>query len=428
MANEIDTTTETPETPDNVFEIPEENVTTLFEKLAKLNRRAAKLDCPLVACEEIARELRPYHRCDNPDRCSNEYCEVSRLWITFRIEGAAPKLAGWEFVASLSHEQEGGVFISAVPGESIPVEFRNVRPGRCDHCNAVRRRRDTFVVRNEETGEHKVVGRQCVADFLGGQDPKRIASYLTALWVFMAGLGDEEGFGGGGSYVYHWDVERMLAVASMFVRTCGWLGRSKAREWDRHDATADLTLDHLIGPGARATAEEWELFRANEAAISGSDQDKARKILWWAGETFFGRTDLSDYEHNLVVALSGSVTAKTLGVAASAVVAYDRAMVRLAERKARENSPSRHLHAPGKRFDFKAEVTMVRWVEGDYGTTTVLKFRDSDGNVLTWFASGSKDIEVGQSFAIRATVKKHDNYRGEDQTVITRAKLTELAT
>ena len=52
----------------------------------------------------------------------------------------------------------------------------------------------------------------------------------------------------------------------------------------------------------------------------------------------------------------------------------------------------------------------------------------TDGNLLIkWFATGVRDYEPGQRVRIlRATVKDHETFRDQDQTVVTRAKLEPL--
>ena len=60
--------------------------------------------------------------------------------------------------------------------------------------------------------------------------------------------------------------------------------------------------------------------------------------------------------------------------------------------------------------------------EGDYGLTTILKLADESDNILTWFASGSKSYQKGDKVSLKATIKKHDEFKGVKQTVITRAK------
>jgi len=49
---------------------------------------------------------------------------------------------------------------------------------------------------------------------------------------------------------------------------------------------------------------------------------------------------------------------------------------------------------------------------------------DLSGNHLTWFASGS-DMEVGNTYKLLGTIKKHDEYNGVKQTILTRCKVKE---
>jgi hypothetical protein len=400
----------------------------LFDRLGKLNKKARKLGCPEVAAEELARETRTEHRDDEGHaelgRCPGGWCAVERVWVRYRIEGDAPKLAGYSFVATLAHTVgAAGVFLATVPGETVPPEFRDVEPGRCDHCKAHRRRTETFVVRHDETGEHKVVGRNCVADFLGGRDPKAIASYLTWVKKLLASLDGEELGGCSGSYVPDaFNPATVLAYAVYFIALDGWVSRAVAREYHSKVATADTVWGCLTPFSDREKAEARKVRKD----VSDADHEKARKVLWWVATEFLDKPDRSDYEHNLVVSLSGSITRRTVGVAASAVIAYDRAMGLLAEKKARAASPSKHLYEPKVRFETEATVVFDKVLESDWGTTHLIKFRDDYGNMITWFASGTKEVEIGKRFKVRATVKKHETFRGEASTVVTRAVLTEL--
>ena len=48
-------------------------------------------------------------------------------------------------------------------------------------------------------------------------------------------------------------------------------------------------------------------------------------------------------------------------------------------------------------------------------------FRDADNRVAVWFTS-PKEIELNKTYYITGTVKQHQIYRGERQTVLTRCK------
>jgi hypothetical protein len=83
---------------------------------------------------------------------------------------------------------------------------------------------------------------------------------------------------------------------------------------------------------------------------------------------------------------------------------------------------SKHVGRPKQRLTFSATVERKSWFEGNYGVTHIYKFRTTDGNALTWFASRDQDLAVGDAVTLTGTVKKHDDYRGEAQTVLTRCK------
>lgn len=98
-----------------------------------------------------------------------------------------------------------------------------------------------------------------------------------------------------------------------------------------------------------------------------------------------------------------------------------------------KNGDSTHVGTVGTREDFILTLTKMLPLEGgDWGPTYLHKFRDQ-GNVVSWFSSnichvipGSEDreeLEPGHTYTVKATVKRHQDFKGEPQTLITRAKI-----
>ncbi len=56
----------------------------------------------------------------------------------------------------------------------------------------------------------------------------------------------------------------------------------------------------------------------------------------------------------------------------------------------------------------------------------IVKMRDGDDNVFTWFASGYQNLKRGDRVSVRGTIKKHDEYQGTKQTILTRCKVTKF--
>ena len=127
------------------------------------------------------------------------------------------------------------------------------------------------------------------------------------------------------------------------------------------------------------------------------------------------------------MAREGLTTLRGMGIAVSMVRAYQRSMEKeRADRKAADRKPSEHVGEIGVRREFTLTCHRIFETEGNYGVTGIHKMTDPDGNELTWFASGGTQwMEEGRTYRAKATVKKHDEYRGTKQTIVNRLKTIE---
>lgn len=62
--------------------------------------------------------------------------------------------------------------------------------------------------------------------------------------------------------------------------------------------------------------------------------------------------------------------------------------------------------------------------QGRYGYSQVVKFEDENGNALTWFTAVNIPVEVGSKCKLSGTIKKHDQYKDEKTTLITRCRIS----
>lgn len=78
----------------------------------------------------------------------------------------------------------------------------------------------------------------------------------------------------------------------------------------------------------------------------------------------------------------------------------------------------------------EAAVTLARQVTYETHftyrgeTNYIYIFTDDNGNTIVWKTSAWQDIDEGQRYAIRGTVKEHNEYKGTKQTILTRCKIT----
>ncbi len=355
------------------------------------------------------------------------------------LTGETPRLNGWRFVATLQH-LDGENIVRVLPGQEISPAYRT-RGSVCDHCRANRRRNDTYVLRHDD-GRTMQVGSSCIRDFLGGDDAADIAARaeIIALGASVAGDG-EEGFGRIGGHGETL-LSEYLPIVSWVVRVEGWVSRTVARERDRPEtATADRA---------------WFLMtNGNERRKAGCEPTSEDTSDAFAAETWAeSLTDeaveasSSDYLHNLrAIARTGLASFRTAGIAASMVTAHQREIGKARQRAERAARPTLNAHVGevGARVTFglpaktgkkgqplkgapcvlRTEPVTLDFVTGyetEFGYTTVLKFRTNDGATLVWKASSTEigRDDVGRRFTIAGTVKKHDEYKGEKQTLLSR--------
>jgi hypothetical protein len=419
------------------------------EKVIRLNRRAAKLNLPAIEIDQSpAAPLACFRRDDitvalelSDDRVEalkRDHRYRFRLVSTVNVEiiGQAPTLNGWRLAATLepTPNGEGGWtnIVKSIIGENIRNEFRQA-VGRCDHCRTDRRRKETFVVIHDN-GDQKVVGRNCIADFLGHEDINALANYAAALAEFGASIGemmavetveDDDRYFSGGTEESHFDLRAFIEMSIRACRAFGWVSGSQAR-YENTCSTRLKTVGHLLPPPTdRVNREEW--YRDHDRLMAVTVTTDADDVIQWA-KSIDGETD-SDYLHNLrTIAHVEAVTPTTTGYAASMYVAHAKAVEREVERlKKDERGPSEHVGTVGERIEMNVSVDRIIEHEGQYGCVGIHKLIDDNDNELVWFASGSNwlDEDGVESYRIKATIKKHDEYNGKKQTAITRVKIQE---
>lgn len=90
-----------------------------------------------------------------------------------------------------------------------------------------------------------------------------------------------------------------------------------------------------------------------------------------------------------------------------------------------------HIGKVGKRIEIQATLACRYEFSGFYGPSFLYKFESESGDILTWKTAtilslpGEKDDypRKGDTVVFKATVKEHGEYKGQDQTVISRVKL-----
>jgi hypothetical protein len=405
---------EVPEEPDNEFEIPEYKMEYLRAKIDKLNKTAEKLGLHPIVIEELGEIKKPLQGDD-----VNKNVEI--VFKQIRILGQAPKLNGWTLAARILHTEEGNI-IKAVPNVDVPTDYRNTTP-ICEHCKTNRDRRDTFVVRNDGTGQFKQVGRNCLADFLGHPDPlsyARFAELLSDLFTEAGSMEGGENFGGGGG-VSSVSIESYLLAVAALGRAFGYVSRAKAKERMTNDSTAEIAFQYCTSGKGQREIEEGAKERGIKIEFRPEDEEQVKKSLDWARKLKEGANSneaLSDYLWNLAVASSSSVvTSKSSGIVASLLSAYQRANSAV---QAPTGGGKGYVGEVNKPLAIKGTIGMAKPISSYRGQSTIYSLQDEAGNTIKWFDNtNSMGLRAGEATIISGVVKAHKEYMGKPETELT---------
>lgn len=399
------------------YRIPSANIGELREKLAKLNKRAAKLGTAPISLEvlstETVEEKIPGWTLDNGEVM--EWRTVAREYNTVHVHGETPTLNGWQFVATLIHGENGTV-INRVPTFSEEVDlsqYRDSDPSQCDHCGLDRRRVDTFVVYNEETGAIQQVGRQCLKDFLGYNDPIAIAKQLERIREFLGSMSDAEHDRSWRSPALE-SVTYYLTHVAACIREFGWKAASQV-QWDEQPTSVEAYYNMMDYGNKSKDGRKLYIDYTDEDVALAEAATEWNKTHW--------NRDGSEFESNMAIAFADDYfNVRVKGFVAYGIQAYNKDRQEVIEREAQaDKKPSEWQGEVKVRQVFEgltvsAEIPM----EGQFGTTYLYNMVDPNGNVFKWFASTTA-LEVGETYNLKATVKKHDEWKGQKQTVLTRA-------
>lgn len=93
-----------------------------------------------------------------------------------------------------------------------------------------------------------------------------------------------------------------------------------------------------------------------------------------------------------------------------------------------EETSSQFLGTVGSKLGATvAELVNSKVVSTVYGDMEILTFKDIDGNTIVWKTSPKDDLKIGMVVQINGIIKDHSEFRGDKQTVITRAKIIVLS-
>lgn len=398
--------------------IPECNMEKLTSKLKAISNKCQKYNCEFHYADLGEQFIK------TPiDLGNGAVKEMLVKYHEIEVSGTVLAESGWQFVAILSHRDEGNIVRQFDLSVEVPQKYFSTSC-ICEHCNTKRYRAETCLLYNKELDSWKQVGKSCLQEFTGTLTAEHAAAISSWLDQFQSAAdADMMTLSKGPTWI---SVATVLKYAGECVRHFGYV--RSGEPW----ATGALT-DEIIGSfeyGQKmSTSVENRINSVDFDADRAENLQQVSDIITWLLDP--KTADGSSYMNNLqTIIKSKYCKLNEINIVASAVKSYQKHLRDLEiarERQAahEEALKSNWIGNKGERVEISlAHAELVTSFDSLYGTTFLYKFSDKQGNIFSWFAS-SPIANPETATKLVGTVKDHTTYQDVKETQLTRCKIVE---
>jgi hypothetical protein len=427
------------------------------ENLNKLCRRL-KVQEPVVHIGEVYEKTYTVHMGED----SQGYAVYKDFIVdvfdaTFELIETLNFKGGWELKGIIGHLE--GFIIPVDPDNDLPEEF-DANDTTCDHCGTKRSRNKSFLIQNEE-GEWKRVGGDCVKKFLG-VNPESFFKLVQAFRDFQntESAYDEDGNHIATTYQRRaWnpelqavDIDKLISITGVQIDMDGeyikneWKEIETGRGYGGRVYTQMVRANQGESTSDNVKATYWlmesPLYSESQYDI---DEELVEEVYkYWNSIEVEGRTvteerwnfDTNEYEDVEVTYYSGyddfMKDVKSYGQKKRIRIMDINKIIPVInsyfQYKAKQTEPvSEFVGTVGEKVNMELTVTGVSGFNGAYGWTNVYKMVDANNNQVTKFGTintkflvSGNTIEEGSVLRFNAEIKKHEEFRGKKQTTIGR--------
>jgi hypothetical protein len=322
------------------------------------------------------------------------------------IDGEPAKFNGWTFVALVEWVGDNPVVTGSPTYDGQPVDRDALVKGACDHCGYNRSRKAVVIVENE-AGERKQVGKQCVKDYLGNA--------LAVSWFSTKDVFEEfDGYTGYGTK-FEW-VPQVLAAAASVVRQRGWVSKANASENDK-TSTAEFVRLFLRG-SEPSNYYELQDYRALHAGWDETVDVPAGRAALEYGRALEAN---SEWASNLKAVIAEDYfDPKYFNLVVSLAGVHANALRKQAEEQAEDIADAPYGQV-GDKVTLTLNTVSCHAFYTQFGTSFANVFT-GEGYRFKWLTS-ARDFDKGETVTLKGTIKKHEEYKGKTYTVLTRCKV-----
>lgn len=384
------------------FEELEKKLTRVFKKLDKVGAtytfqkiRDYVDTVPVYAIDEVTQTK--YKVNEMPVEC-----------VEFELDFDMYKVGDYH-VGAVVECTEGDENLVYTIDEDVNFQEYVTTPIRCDHCHTRHFRRQGVVLVNNENGQHIMVGKGCLKDYMG-ISVDTFARYLYGINEYLEDV--EPRIWENEMHLYKCviDTKTYLAYCVQRVTLFGY-----EKEITKYEALKEMDKNKELDPKYMTVAEQMI--------------------------EFFNNYETKDtFENNVRLYVTGKtpITGEN-GLIAYAYTLYTRIQEKLAKEAAckEQVEKSGFVGNVGEKITVVGKMIAVTGYETEWGYTTIYKIVDENGNTFIWKTSTFAQVIDNNGYCtpaveldkvqITGKIKDHNEYNGEKQTVLERCKVIAVA-
>lgn len=395
------------------------------ETLAKLNKKLAKYN-------EIAKEISRKEYEVTVTEEDREFLQTierkeKRLEVILETPSIVGKHNEVELLGIASLEDHCKQIYSV--GD---VNLHN-EPLRCDHCKENRYRVKYFFFREKKTGEIKCVGSTCCQEYFGIDVEQVLSGWDTFLGSVEELKEDEDYWGGGrkASYYGH-HIGTVIALTAYSTKDGKWIPKSNG------DFEAISTSEQIRNLLNNARFETEREKREREEYYKTLPKNFIQEVLNFLPGYLQNLGRETSFTCNIQEALTEKntegkevirqyIAPHALGTAAWGI--FD-AIKKIRTKDIPNNKVNEYLGKIGDKLEIEGAIENIvvtkSYIQGIEKEIQRISFRTTTGHLVHWPNFGKKvTLQIGTKVKVVGTIKDHSDWKGEKQTLLTRAKVTE---
>ncbi len=383
-----------------VIWVSQQEVDNIKKATKKFHKKAMELECelPQITFSEVKRLSK--------EKGSDGLFGIKSLFKV-TIEGNPPRLDDWEVIAQLDHKRFGDRYENIVQAWGICANIlqsteTKCRAPSCDHCEAKRERKTTYLLRHRDTDEIIQIGSTCIEDFTKKSSLKSLLLNFKVIETVKSAKERTNVEPTEFSFV---SLSGLVSTAITQINQHGFVSKGDAQYSDK-----TATSDAIIGGLAKGRIE--------------CDHDLTKYVLEELHKSASQNTNFAINLKNSITRDDGHININNR----YAVAVIAGAISTILRKKEKEDNDIEFSHDYAGLVSDRKEFTLTlisTYAEStSYGMKDIFYFVDELKRRFKWTCWGSlPDVEmkVGNLYELTATISKHDDYK-IPTTVINRCK------